>query len=188
MSEGMEPAPGLTPADDRDYTGGLDTGEDEVVDLDEVIGSDEVDEALDTGYSPPEKPLGITRFGTTPQEARENETLDQRLRAEEPDDPTDTGAGTGALDDLAAEHLDDRITAGEDSEVGGRAALDGYAVEEELLSDGEVGDERAGRLVDPDEGAHEDEEKDMVGWDAGIDGGAASAEEAAMHVIREEEL
>ncbi len=47
----------------------------------------------------------------------------------------------------------------------------------------EVGDARAGRLVDPDEGAGEDTEKDLVGQDVGIDGAAASAEEAAMHII-----
>lgn len=52
----------------------------------------------------------------------------------------------------------------------------------------EVGDERAGRLVEPDEGAHEDEEKDLVARDVGIDGAAASAEEAAMHVIDEDQL
>ena len=45
---------------------------------------------------------------------------------------------------------------------------------------------RAGRLVAPDEGAHEDAEKDEVAFDAGIDGGAASAEEAAMHVVDED--
>ena len=44
-------------------------------------------------------------------------------------------------------------------------------------------DARAGRLVAPDEGAHEDEEKDVVATDVGVDGGAASAEEAAMHVV-----
>jgi hypothetical protein len=51
--------------------------------------------------------------------------------------------------------------------------------------EGEVGDLRAGRLVEPDEGAHEDTEKDLVAEDVGIDGGAASAEEAAMHVVED---
>jgi len=48
---------------------------------------------------------------------------------------------------------------------------------------GEVGEERAGRLVDPDEGLGEDTEKDLVGDDVGIDGAASSAEEAAVHVV-----
>ena len=54
------------------------------------------------------------------------------------------------------------------------------------LDDGEVGDARAGRLVDPNSGIGPDEEKDLVGDDVGIDGAAASAEEAAMHIVSEE--
>jgi hypothetical protein len=58
-------------------------------------------------------------------------------------------------------------------------------VDEDDLDDGEVGDARAGRLVDPDRGVGEDEEKDLVGDDVGIDGAAASAEEAAMHIVED---
>ncbi|MER6984744.1 DUF5709 domain-containing protein, partial [Streptomyces carpinensis] len=47
---------------------------------------------------------------------------------------------------------------------------------------------RSGRLVAPDEGAHEDEEAALVAMDVGIDGAAASAEEAAMHVVDEDTL
>ncbi len=47
----------------------------------------------------------------------------------------------------------------------------------------EVGDERAGRLVDPDLGSGEDTEKDLLAGDVGIDGAGASAEEAAVHII-----
>ena len=54
---------------------------------------------------------------------------------------------------------------------------------EENLDDGEVGDDRAGRLVDPNEGIGPDVDKDMIGDDVGIDGAAASAEEAAMHIV-----
>jgi hypothetical protein len=39
-----------------------------------------------------------------------------------------------------------------------------------------------GRLVDPDEGARSDTEKDMVGTDVGTDLGGYSAEESAMHL------
>lgn len=53
----------------------------------------------------------------------------------------------------------------------------------DVLASGEVGDQRAGRLVDPDQGLGEDIEKDLVADDVGIDGAAASAEEAAMHVV-----
>ena len=48
----------------------------------------------------------------------------------------------------------------------------------------EVGNRRAGRLVDANHGYDgEDEESDTLGEDVGIDGGAAPAEEAAMHII-----
>jgi hypothetical protein len=62
---------------------------------------------------------------------------------------------------------------------------DPYAVDDEgeILDDGEVGDERAGRLVDPNGGIGPDLERDLVGNDVGIDGGAASAEEAAVHIV-----
>ena len=61
---------------------------------------------------------------------------------------------------------------------------DPYAPQdEEILDDGEVGDVRAGRLMEPNEGIGPDEEPDLVGIDVGIDGGAASAEEAAVHVV-----
>lgn len=48
----------------------------------------------------------------------------------------------------------------------------------------EVGRRRAGRIVDAYRGyAAVDEDPESFGWDVGIDGGAASAEEAAMHII-----
>jgi hypothetical protein len=46
---------------------------------------------------------------------------------------------------------------------------------------------RAGRLVAPDEGAHADEEKDEIASDVGPAGYASSAEEAAVHVIDEDD-
>jgi hypothetical protein len=58
---------------------------------------------------------------------------------------------------------------------------------DEQSGDDEVGDRRAGRLVAPDEGFGEDTEKDLIGSEVGIDGAAASAEEAAVHVIADED-
>jgi hypothetical protein len=57
----------------------------------------------------------------------------------------------------------------------------------DFSEDDEVGDRRAGRLVAPDQGVDVDEESDLLASDVGIDGGAASAEEAAVHVIDDEE-
>ena len=53
-----------------------------------------------------------------------------------------------------------------------------------LLDDGP---DPGARLVAEDEGAHPDEEADLVARDAGIDGGAATAEEAAMHVVDDDD-
>ena len=58
---------------------------------------------------------------------------------------------------------------------------------EDDLDDGEVGVRRAGRLVDPDGGLGPDEVPELVGDDVGIDGAGASAEEAAVHIVDEEE-
>jgi hypothetical protein len=59
--------------------------------------------------------------------------------------------------------------------------------EQEIMDDGEVGQERAGRLVEPNEGIGPDAESDLVGTDVGIDGGAASAEEAAVHIVPDDD-
>lgn len=58
---------------------------------------DDPDETLDSGYSPPESYRG-EGFGTTAEEALQGESLDERLRQEEPD--TDPYAEVGEdLDD-----------------------------------------------------------------------------------------
>jgi hypothetical protein len=85
---------------------------------------------LDAGYSPPDRPYAAEGTGVTPAEQREGESLDERLRREEPET--------------------ERIEDGVETDRTGRLVAD---------SDGEDGDAR----------------------DVGADGGAASAEEAAVH-------
>lgn len=94
------------------------------------------------------------------------------------------GFGNTPYEEATGETLDQRI-AQEEKEPDPYAEAESDADEEDL-DDGEVGAERAGRLVDPDEGLGEDAEKDLVGTDVGIDGAAASAEEAAVHVVPED--
>ena len=53
---------------------------------------------------------------------------------------------------------------------------------------GEVGGRRTGRLIAPDEGAGEDVDPELTAEDEGIDGAGASAEEAAMHTIADDEV
>ncbi|MFI8091705.1 DUF5709 domain-containing protein [Streptomyces sp. NPDC086080] len=130
-----------------------------LLDAEDTLENDGVADPLDRGWSPPERPLAVEHYGVTAAERHEGETLDQRL-AEELPDPT-VGDGDG---------------------LGDSPGTDG-----ELL-DNEVGATRSGRLVAPDEGAHEDDEEALVALDVGIDGAAASAEEAAVHVVDEDTL
>jgi len=138
---------------------GPDDREDEgILDPEDTL-NDRGADPYEEGWSPPERPLGVEHQGTTAGEQREGESLDQRL-AEERRDP--------ALEEPGA-----------DDGVGDLAGGEGEPL------DDEVGADRAGRLVAPDEGAHE--EKDLLADDVGIDGGAASAEEAAVHRIPDED-
>ena len=128
------------------------------------------DDPLDRGVVPPERWSAGIRYGVTAEEQEEGESLDQLLAEEEPDD---------ALE-LTEDELEDDDEDLEDDEDAGDEDVDGL-----LLDDGP--DPRAGRLVAEDEGAHPDEEEDLVASDVGIDGGAATAEEAAVHVVEEDD-
>jgi hypothetical protein len=128
-----------------------------------------VDDLLDEGYSPPERPRGVDAFGTTLAEQRQGESIEERSRHEEPDP-------ANAFEDPLAE-----------SDMVGGDDPDAIAAEDDFLGDGEVGARRSGRLKAPDEGAREDTESDMVADDVGIDGGGSSAEEAAMHIVEDEQ-
>ncbi|GAA2477358.1 DUF5709 domain-containing protein [Streptomyces longisporus] len=130
-----------------------------LLDVEDTLVDDGVDDPLDRGWSPPERPWAVERPDVTAAERQHGETLDQRL----------------------AEELPDLVMPDTDG-IGDCEGTDG-----ELL-DNEVGAVRSGRLVAPDEGAHEDEESALVARDVGIDGAAASAEEAAMHIVDENAL
>lgn len=115
---------------------GQDPPNDEL-DLENTLGERDLDDQMEEGYSPPERPLGVDKFGTTGEEEREGESLDQRLAQEVADvQPPD-------------------------------------------------GDARAGRLTAADDATGRN--TDVIAEDVGIDGGAASAEEAAVHVADEED-
>ncbi|MFF1817136.1 DUF5709 domain-containing protein [Kribbella sp. NPDC058245] len=90
------------------------------------------------------------------------------------------GFGNTAEEALEGETLDQRIAQEEPD-------IDPYAEDGEDVGGPEVGVRRSGRLVAPDEGAHSDSESDLVAEDVGFDGAAASAEEAAIHVVDDED-
>ena len=98
---------------------------------------------------PAERPVAVNDFGTTAEEERTDEPLDQRLAREEPEK-----SASGRADDSPG-------------------ADQPYP---------EDPDERVGRIVETDEGAREDDEKDTVAHSVGTDQGGFSAEERAMHV------
>jgi hypothetical protein len=140
-----------------------DSGEYSVEDDDQLQPEDTlvdrgVDDILDEGISPPERPYARTNLDHPGPE-----TLDELLAEEEPDPVARLG---NVLDELSGDNSDD---------------------ESEFPEDNEVGRARSGRLVATNEGFGEDDDSELFASDVGIDGGAASAEEAAMHVIDDED-
>ncbi|MFI8189443.1 DUF5709 domain-containing protein [Streptomyces sp. NPDC085946] len=130
-----------------------------VLDTEDTLAFEGTDDPLDPGWSPPERPWAVEHVGVTAAERLRGETLDQRLAEELPDVGVPDGDGLGDTQDTDGELLDN-----------------------------EVGARRSGRLVAPDEGVHEDDEPALVARDVGIDGAAASAEEAAVHIVDEDTL
>jgi hypothetical protein len=96
-----------------------------------------------------------------------------------------TGWGTTAREAATGESLEARLARElpEGAVWDGDGLGDASDTDGELLDD-EVGDLRAGRLVTA--GGEFDDDEELYALDAGIDGGAASAEEAAVHVVSEE--
>jgi hypothetical protein len=123
----------------------------------ESLDDDELGD-IEAGYSPVERPLGSTAWGTTERELGTREDLTHRLAREESDQTAD----------------DDTDGLGDSSDTDG-----------ELIDD-EVGDARAGRLVASDLDDL-DSRSDLWAEDIGVDEGAASAEEAAVHVVPDDE-
>ncbi|MBF8185212.1 hypothetical protein ITP53_05545 [Nonomuraea sp. K274] len=112
-----------------------------------------VADVLDEGYSPPERPVAVFDWGVTAREAGGHESLADRLAREIPN--------------VALREEGDGI--GDTSDTDGEPF------------DDEVGITRAGRLV---EGADEETPYAyLYARDVGIDGSAASAEEAAVHIV-----
>lgn len=140
--------------DDSDSTDGVDT-DSGVLEPDESLDDVRVEDVLDEGYSPPERPWAVNDWGTTATEAGGHESLADRLARELPDSGTSDGDGIGDTSDTDGEPYDD-----------------------------EVGTDRAGRLAEFD-GEPEDY-RFLYATDVGLAGGAASAEEAAMHVVPDE--
>jgi hypothetical protein len=138
----------------------------EVLDGDDTLDGNPGDDPLDRGVATPERYSAGMRYALEGEE--DSESLDELLAEEEPDDVADP-------------EEDD---------------WDENATEQDVarLRRDDVADPRAGRLVTPDESAYDDGdtavvlEDELVARDEGIDGGGASAEEAALHVTDGDEV
>jgi len=163
----------------EDFTDGLSAysvdDEDQLQPEDTLVENGEVgvEDVLDRGFSPPDGARSPHLWGTTAYEQRHEETIEQRITQEIADPHTAYGApeNESGLDV-------DRI-GGDDPD-----AID---ADQDWVGGPEVGRVRAGRLVAPDEDVDEDTEAEAWGRDVGIDGAAASAEEAAIHIIEDDE-
>lgn len=107
-----------------------------------------VDDVLDEGYIAPDNWSPAMGYGNTAAEMRQGETLDMRVKQEQPD---------------KAPEADEEWNPNDEPR--------------------EVGKERAGRLM----AVQGLGRSDTLGVDVGLSGGAASAEEAAMHIISDDE-
>lgn len=138
-----------------------DLGDYEVLGGSDTLDGNPGDDPLDRGVAAPDRWSAGLRYALRGEEA--SESLDELLAEEEPDD----------TDDPDAESWDENAT---DDEVG-RGPRDFDP------------DQRAGRLVARDEDTDDigdtllDWDDEAVARDTGIDGGGATAEEAAVHVI-----
>ncbi len=111
---------------------------------------------------PGESPVGIDEYGTTSEEMARGESLDMRLSREVPDKSLLYGSPEDAEPDIA----DESVPYGGEEDAG-------YP---------ENARHPTGRLVDPDEGAHEDVDREMIGEDVGPDAGGFAPEETAMRI------
>ncbi len=130
-------------------------GDDDQLPTEDTLIDRGIEDALDEGYSPPERPYAHRAFASAA-------TMDQLL-AEEEQDPA--SRIDNPLDEKELQRSDE-------------AERDA-----EFPQECEAGRARAGRLLAPDMGFGEDTESELVAEDVGISGGAASAEEAAIHII-----
>ncbi|GGM44897.1 hypothetical protein GCM10011608_31960 [Micromonospora sonchi] len=179
-----------TPVSDPEADGLPDTADDDSTAGDDVLTGREAD-----GPAPAQLPgdrastVAVDHFGTTADEQLDGESLDYKLSREQLEP---------AVDDPLAGPVDPGIAAEADSrEQAAQAQLDADVIDPGPTSDpkspvsiydhGQLGgtaEATVGRLVQPDEGTHTDQETDSIAYDAGAAGGGASAEELAIHETR----
>ncbi|MFV2111878.1 DUF5709 domain-containing protein [Micromonospora sp. LOL_025] len=178
-----------TPVSDPEAEGLPDTADDDSTANDDVLTGREAD-GPDPAQLPGDRtPVAVDRYGNTAEEQLDGESLDYKLDREQHERPADDPLAGPVDPDIAAE--------ADSEEAAAQAQLDADVIDPGPTSDpdspvslydhgklGGVSDGQVGRLVEPDEGAHTDQETDSVAYDAGSAGGGASAEELAIHETR----
>jgi hypothetical protein len=172
-----------TPVSDPESEGLPGTADDDSTANDDVDSGRWAD-GPDPAALPSDRPQAVNRFGTTAEEQRAGESLDQRLAQEEPDVQPDVPAEFPGP--LADEAIDEQSAAQArlDADVYGEGPHSDPHSKVSVYDTGELDDaapEPVGRLVEPDEGLGSDTEPDSVAYDAGAAGGGPTAEEAAIH-------
>jgi hypothetical protein len=132
---------------------------------------------------PSDHPVAVNDFGTTAEEQRQGESLDGRLKREQPDlrldDPAD---GPQPLSDSMDDIPPDAEVETDDPRLNAILEAEDPALDSEVsVYDRLPGSHTAGRLVEPDEGTGTDREDELYAEDRGFAGGGFSAEEAAVH-------
>lgn len=120
---------------------------------------------LDVGYQTADRLQGVTAWGTTAEEERTDETIEQRIGQEVPD----PDSAYGAPDNESGLDVDPRI-GGDDP--------DSIPADQDWVGESA---EHVGRLVAPDEGLEPDTEKDMIA--RGTGNPDDSPEGSAMHYV-----
>jgi hypothetical protein len=139
----------------------------EVLDTSDTLGGPPGNDPLDRGVATPEHWSAAIRSGGTADEQAAGESLDELLGEEEPDVDAEGSYGGNDFSGLDENALRDDV-------------------QRSLRQAGP--DPRAGRLVseNQDDEVIYTDDGEAIGADAGIDSGAATAEEAAVHVLDEE--
>lgn len=175
-----------TPVSDPEAEGLPETADDDSTAWDDV-DTGRVADGPDPASLPADEPLAVDRFGTTAEEARQGESLDFKLAREALTPPVDDPLAAPGNPVIADEAVSE--------EAARQAPLDAAVLDEEPVDPrtdsavsmydrpglGEGTGQPVGRLVELDEGGLTDQERDSVAYDAGPDGGGASAEERAIH-------
>jgi uncharacterized protein DUF5709 len=138
----------------------------QVLDATDTLAGAPGDDPLDRGVITPQRWSRAIRYDSTPEDQDAARSLDWLLSAEEPDISVDPDSPERYDDGWDENATEDDIT---------RLARDAGP------------DPRAGRLMTDDDSPIRIANADYVARDAGIDGGGATAEEAAIHLVIDDE-